>query len=55
VIYPKLELHVHLEETAQPETPLSIAKANGLTLPGKTVEEPHELYDWSQLQSVASV
>jgi aminodeoxyfutalosine deaminase len=44
VTYPKIELHVHLEGTVQPETLLSIAKANGLTLPGTTVEELRELY-----------
>src|ERR671936_1913625 len=44
VTCPKIELHVHLEGTVQPETLLAIANANGLALPGNTVEELRELY-----------
>jgi aminodeoxyfutalosine deaminase len=42
--YPKVELHVHLEATIQPETLLAIAKRNGETLPADTVEGLRELY-----------
>jgi aminodeoxyfutalosine deaminase len=42
--YPKIELHVHLEATVQPETLLAIAKRNGETLPADTVEGLRELY-----------
>ena len=42
--YPKIELHVHLEATIQPETLLAIARRNGETLPADTVEELRELY-----------
>jgi aminodeoxyfutalosine deaminase len=42
--YPKIELHVHLEATVQPETLLAIAKRNGETLPANTVEGLRELY-----------
>src|SRR5581483_681401 len=42
--YPKIELHVHLEATIQPETLLAIAKRNGETLPADTVEGLRELY-----------
>ena len=42
--YPKLELHVHLEATIQPETLLEIAKRNGEELPVNTVEELRDLY-----------
>jgi aminodeoxyfutalosine deaminase len=42
--YPKIELHVHLEATIQPETLLAIARRNGETLPADTVEGLRELY-----------
>jgi aminodeoxyfutalosine deaminase len=42
--YPKIELHVHLEGTVQPETLLEIATRNGETLPADTVEGLRELY-----------
>ena len=47
--YPKIELHVHLEATVQPEMLLAIAKRNGQTLPADTVEGLRELarqYRW---------
>jgi len=42
--YPKIELHVHLEATIQPETLLAIAKRNGEALPAETVEGLRDLY-----------
>jgi aminodeoxyfutalosine deaminase len=42
--YPKIELHVHLEATVQPETLLALAKRNAETLPADTVEGLRELY-----------
>jgi aminodeoxyfutalosine deaminase len=42
--YPKIELHVHLEATVQPETLLAIAKRNGEHLPADTVEGLRDLY-----------
>jgi aminodeoxyfutalosine deaminase len=42
--YPKIELHVHLEATVQPETLLAIARRNGEALPADTVEGLRELY-----------
>src|SRR5919199_6726898 len=44
VMYPKIELHVHLEATVRPETLLEIARRNDSPLPATTVEELAELY-----------
>ena len=41
---PKIELHVHLEATVQPETLLEIARRNDYPLPADTVEGIRELY-----------
>jgi aminodeoxyfutalosine deaminase len=43
-MYPKIELHVHLEATVRPETLLEIAKRNDVGLPAATVEELRDLY-----------
>jgi aminodeoxyfutalosine deaminase len=43
-VYPKIELHVHLEATVRPETLLEIAHRNDYPLPANTIEEIAELY-----------
>jgi aminodeoxyfutalosine deaminase len=43
-MYPKIELHVHLEATVKPETLLEIARRNDIRLPATTVEELRNLY-----------
>jgi aminodeoxyfutalosine deaminase len=43
-LYPKIELHVHLEATIAPQTLLDIARRNDYRLPVKNVEELAELY-----------
>jgi aminodeoxyfutalosine deaminase len=43
-VYPKIELHVHLEATIAPQTLLDIARRNDYALPATTVEELAELY-----------
>jgi aminodeoxyfutalosine deaminase len=43
-VYPKIELHVHLEATVGPQTLLEIARRNDHPLPTDTVEGLAELY-----------
>jgi aminodeoxyfutalosine deaminase len=44
--YPKIELHVHLEGTVQPQTLLEIAHRNDYALPCSTAEELRRLYQF---------
>jgi aminodeoxyfutalosine deaminase len=44
VTHPKIELHVHLEGTVQPETLFEIAHRNGHALPVASVDELRRLY-----------
>jgi aminodeoxyfutalosine deaminase len=44
--YPKIELHVHLEGTVQPETLLEIARRNRYVLPVDSVDELRALYEY---------
>src|SRR5690242_16459809 len=41
---PKVELHVHLEASIQPETLLRLARQNGVKLPANTLEELQNWY-----------
>jgi len=43
-MYPKIELHVHLEATVRPRTLLEIARRNGYALPADTVDGLASLY-----------
>jgi aminodeoxyfutalosine deaminase len=43
-MYPKIELHVHLEATVRPQTLLEIARRNDYPLPSDTVEGLADLY-----------
>jgi aminodeoxyfutalosine deaminase len=44
IVYPKIELHVHLEATVTPQRLLEIARRNDQPLPAMTVEGLRELY-----------
>jgi len=48
-MYPKIELHVHLEGTVRPERLLEIARRNGVTLPAETPEELLDLFRFTDL------
>lgn len=48
---PKVELHLHLEGTLEPELAFKLAARNGVTLPYATVEAMRAAYDFTDLQS----
>lgn len=48
---PKVELHLHIEGTLEPELAFSLAERNGIALPYKDVEALRRAYDFHDLQS----
>ncbi|SDK94707.1 adenosine deaminase [Modicisalibacter muralis] len=48
---PKVELHLHIEGSLEPELMFALAKRNDITLPYASVEEVREAYDFDDLQS----
>ena len=52
---PKVELHVHLEGTFEPELMFAIAGRNGIALPYKTVDEVRKAYRFTDLQSFLDI
>jgi aminodeoxyfutalosine deaminase len=48
-MYPKIELHVHLEGTVRPQTLLEIARRNDVVLPAETPEELQRLFRFTDL------
>jgi adenosine deaminase len=52
---PKVELHIHLEGTLEPELAHRLAGRNGLVLPFGSVEEIRAAYEFSDLQSFLDV
>ena len=52
---PKVELHVHLEGTLEPELAFRLAARNGIALPFATVEEMRARYDFADLQAFLDI
>ena len=48
-MYPKIELHVHLEGTVRPRTLIELARQNDVTLPADTAEGIQQLYRFTDL------
>src|SRR4051812_46041694 len=48
---PKVELHLHIEGTLEPEMMFSLAAKHGIVLPYGSVEEVRAAYNFSDLQS----
>ncbi len=50
MIYPKIELHVHLEGTVQPPTLFEIARRNDVPMPADSPDELRELFRFTDLE-----
>jgi adenosine deaminase len=48
---PKVELHLHIEGTLEPEMMFSLAAKHGIALPYRTADEVRAAYSFSDLQS----
>ncbi|MGB7997932.1 MAG: adenosine deaminase, partial [Photobacterium halotolerans] len=48
---PKVELHVHIEGTLEPELMFELAQRNQIPLPYASVEEARAAYQFDDLQS----
>lgn len=48
---PKIELHLHIEGTLEPEMMFALSKKNNIPLPYKSIEEVKEAYNFHNLQS----
>ncbi|HEX7843943.1 MAG TPA: hypothetical protein VF469_40995, partial [Kofleriaceae bacterium] len=48
---PKVELHLHIEGTLEPELMFSLAAKHGMALPYRSVDEVRAAYRFSDLQS----
>ena len=52
---PKIELHVHIEGTLEPELMFNLAHRNHIQLPYESVQEIHDAYQFSDLQSFLNI
>ncbi len=52
---PKVELHIHIEGSLEPELMFALAERNGIQLPYASVEEVRQAYQFSNLQSFLDI
>lgn len=52
---PKVELHLHIEGSLEPELMFALAERNGVPLPYASVEEVRQAYRFSDLQSFLDI
>ncbi len=52
---PKVELHLHIEGTLEPELMFELAQRNGIDIPFKSVEEVRAAYDFGNLQDFLDI
>jgi len=54
-VLPKVELHLHLEGSLEPELMFELAHRNDITLPFSTVAEVRQAYEFSNLQDFLDI
>ena len=52
---PKIELHLHIEGSLEPEMMFAFAERNGIEIPFKNVEEVRAAYNFSNLQDFLDI
>jgi adenosine deaminase len=52
---PKVELHLHIEGTLEPELLIALAQRNGVDIPYKTIEAARAAYQFEDLQSFLNI
>ncbi len=52
---PKIELHLHIEGSLEPELMFALAQRNKIDIPFKSVEEVREAYNFSNLQDFLDI
>ena len=52
---PKVELHLHIEGSLEPELMFALAQRNGITIPFKSVQEVADAYNFSNLQDFLDI
>lgn len=52
---PKVELHLHIEGSLEPELMFALAQRNNINIPFKSVEEVRAAYDFSNLQDFLDI